>query len=84
MIASMLAGSAWGLLNVWLIKKTLFAFLIGKDRRVTVGYLCLKFPLLYLAGYGLLAFGLDVLGLGIGLGVALVLGMAGTYAFAKY
>lgn len=51
-----LLGSFWGMANLYFIKISLEKWLVSgtRDHLVLFAFLQLKFPLLYLAGYGLL------------------------------
>jgi len=51
-----LFGSFWGMANIYFLKKSLEELLKAGDRNYLLFYtfMQLKFPLLYLAGYGLL------------------------------
>jgi hypothetical protein len=51
-----LLGAGWGIANIFFLKKTLEEWLLPKDRNNLIFYtlLQIKFPLLYLIGYGLL------------------------------
>jgi hypothetical protein len=54
--AGLLLGALWGMANLYFIKVSLEKWLApgARDHLVLFAFLQLKFPLLYLAGYGLL------------------------------
>ncbi|MCE2982121.1 MAG: hypothetical protein LW832_01015 [Parachlamydia sp.] len=54
--ASILAGTGWGCLNLYFLKKFLEEYLKGSAREYLSCYtwMLIKFPLLYLFGFGLL------------------------------
>ncbi len=65
---SIFLGSLWGSLNLYLVKCLLSHLLATQSSYVKISLTAaLKFPLLYLAGYALLAFGsLPIAGLTMG------------------
>ena len=71
---SVVVGGAWTLLNLWCLTRLLQAWLRPSPaRRRVLGWVLVKFPLLYLLVCALLASpGISPLGFGIGLTVVLV------------
>ena len=75
--AGVLAGGAWHLISLWCLAQLLSAWLVRHSTRRVVGWLLLKFPLLYLAAYGLLQrWRVSAMGFGIGFTVVLVTALA--------
>ena len=72
--AGMLAGGAWNLASFWCLARLLRAWLghAQPSKRRVVGWVLLKFPLLYIAVFGLLRLPC-IAPLGFGLGFTLVL-----------
>ncbi len=80
-----LAGGGWNLANFSCLNRVLAAWLgPGHSRRRVVGWLLIKFPLLYLAAYGLLTRpGISPAGFGVGFSVVLVSALAALAARAR-
>lgn len=76
--AGLLAGGFWNLASLWCLTQLLDAWLGPRaSRRRAVGWLIVKFPLLYLAVFLLLsAPTLSVVGFGVGFTVVLALAIS--------
>lgn len=70
-----LAGGIWNLANLWCLSHALTAWLAPQRARwQTIGWFLVKFPVLYLTAFGLLAFArCSAVGFGIGFVVVLTL-----------
>ena len=69
----MLVGGVWNLASLWCLSRLLQAWLGPQpSRRRAIGWVLLKFPLLYLALFGLLSHSM-VSAVGFGAGFSLVL-----------
>ena len=53
--AAFFIGTCWGAVNLYLIARVVEHVLITKRHALTIFWLLIKFPLLYLAGYFILA-----------------------------
>lgn len=53
-----IAGACWGLINLYFIKQLLYELLIANPKNLLKMALCglIKFPALYIAGFGLLYY----------------------------
>jgi len=73
------AGSTWNAVNLWCLARLLNAWLKPPhSTRAVIGWLLVKFPLLYVAVFWLLSQSLvSVLGFGVGFTIVLVAVMAG-------
>lgn len=71
-----LAGGAWNLANLWCLAHALTAWLSPqRSLRQTLGWFIVKFPVLYLAVFGLLALA-RCSAVGFGIGFLIVLTVA--------
>ena len=72
------AGGAWNLLNLWCLVTALTVWLDqSPSRRRAIAWFVIKFPLLYLAAFGLLSHP-SVSPIGFGIGFTVVLALAAT------
>ena len=83
--AGVLVGGLWNLASLWCLSQLLAAWLGPQpSRRRAIVWLCVKFPLLYLAAFALLRQpGLSLLGFGVGFSVVLVVAVAALAANAR-
>lgn len=73
-----LAGGAWNLANLWCLSRLLATWLgQHRSRRRVIGWILVKFPLLYLAAFGLLNLpGMSFVGFGVGFTAVLISAIA--------
>lgn len=76
LVWGVLAGGAWNLASLWCLSRLLHAWLGPQhSRRRVLGWLLVKFPLLYLVAFGLLHTR-AVSAMGFGIGFSVILAMA--------
>ena len=78
MVAGMFAGAAWNLASLWCLARMLAAWLGPRaSTRRALGWLLVKFPLLYLLAFVMLrGRAVSIVGFGIGFTVVLVVALA--------
>ncbi len=81
----LLAGGAWSLASLWCLVHLLDAWLGPKpSRRRAIGWLLVKFPLLYLALFLLLySSRVSVAGFGVGFTLVLAVALGGLVALSR-
>jgi len=79
LIAGVLAGAAWNLASLWCLSRMLAAWLgPRRSSRRALGWLLVKFPLLYVLAFVMLRSGsVSLVGFGIGFTVVLSLALLG-------
>jgi hypothetical protein len=77
-VLGLAAGAAWNLASLWLLTRLLGAWLGPRpSTRRAIGWLLLKFPLLYLGAFVLLRHpSISVIGFGIGFTLVLAVAVA--------
>ena len=77
-LAGGIAGAVWNALNLWCLTRLLQAWLGPRpSRRLALGWLLAKFPLLYAAAWVCLSHpGSSAAGFGVGFTVVLIAAMA--------
>ena len=81
-----LAGGVWNLLSLWWLTRLFAAWLGPKpSQRRVIGWLLLKFPLLYVVAIGLMSSGwISGLAFGVGFTVVLFAAIAGLIVHSRH